>query len=356
MSTTAQDRGYGWGLQTDYVTEKANANGAYKRLNATDDNTIDYEVQTGNDKGWSHGANQATEQWVESHDDNVSHTIPGQAQELGKIFLINLGDYAISTPSGGTVSKDHLFKPQNPAVSRQNRAVTYVETVGSGYNVSMPRSVGNGFTLKGDDKGVLLCDFGLQGAGQFLINAPTTWTGATPSVSKLTGLHKFFNTQMTLVATDGVTPVTYGCRYRSFEVAYKMSLLLEAGYKQGCADFRVSGDPTSGIIRSACEFNEQMLDFKFIVDMASNSPELIAVQQQKKMNIVLTATGGIIEGAIRHKMIVTIPVAYYSMSKPTIKNDIWTFEFSGAAFFDYVSEQLFNILLTTNVADFALAF
>lgn len=356
MADTAQSRGYGWGLQTNYVTEKTNGADAYKRILATDDNTIDYQPQTNNDESWAHGANQATEQWLESHDVSVDHTIPGHAQELGKVFLLNLGTVAVTTPSGGTVSKEHSFQPQDPSVSRQGRAVTYVETVGVGHNISMPRAVGNGFTLKGDEAGILTCDFGLQGAGKIVVNAPTTWTGGSRSVTNLTGLHKLFNTQVGLTVTDGVTPITYGCRYRSFEIAYKQSLLLAAGFKPGCQEFLVSGDPTSGMIRSALEFDKQMVDFSFTVDMAAGSAELLAVQQQKKLDITLTATGGIIEGAIPHKLTVLLPVAYYKTSKPAIKNDIWTFQISGSGFFDYVSNKLMEIKLQTNVADFATAF
>lgn len=353
---TSMDRGYGWALQVDYATEKAIANGAFKRFFATDDNTVDYEPQVANDEGWSHGNNQATEQWVEAHEARVDHTIPGHAQELGKVFLLNLGNYTINTPGGAVTAKEHIFKPQDPAVSRQGKAVTYVEKAGAGHNIIMPRAVGNGFTLKGDEAGVLTCDFGLQGAGKIGINQATTWTGGTPSVVKPTGLHKLFNTQVGLVITDGVTPVTYGCRYRSFEISYQLSLLLAAGYKPGCQEFLVSGDPTSGMIRSACEFDKQTVDFNFTVDMAANSPELTAVQQQKKMDITLTATGGIIEGSLPHKLTVKIPVAYYRTSKPTIKNDIWTFQFSGSGFFDYTTSKLLEVALQTNVADFALAF
>lgn len=347
------DRGYAWSLQTDYQTQKTIAAGALKKMLCTDTNTIDYEAKTNNDESWSHGANQATEQWVESHDDRVQHTIPAHAQEIGKVFIINCGDYAINTPSGGVTAKEHIFKPTDPAVTRQDKAVTYAEKVPPGYNVLMPRAVGDGFTLKADGLGVMMLDFGLQGAGALNVSSPVTWSGGTPTVVKPTGLHKLFNTQIGLIATDAGTPTTYGCRYRNLELAYKKTLKLEAGYKPGCQDFLVPGDPTSGVIRSACEFDKQMMDFRFGVDMANGSPELIAVQQQKPLDLLITATGGIIEGAIRHKLTCIVPVAYYKTSKPTYRNNIASFDISGSAFFDYVTNKLFELQLITNVASFA---
>ena len=146
MADTASSRGYGMGLQTDYVTAKAVAAGAFRRILAIDENSLDYNPLTNNDEAWAHGQNQQTEQWLEAHDGRIDKSMPAYVQELGYPLFLNLGDYAVVTPGGGTTSKQHTFKPQNPAVSRQGRAVTYVETFGPGWNVLVPRCVADGFT------------------------------------------------------------------------------------------------------------------------------------------------------------------------------------------------------------------
>jgi len=355
MSDTPTNRGYAWGLQTDFVTQKAIAAGALKQLIVTDQNFIDYEPQTENDEEWSHGVNSPTDEWVEAHECKVSHTMPGFSQELGKVFLINMGDYTIATPVGGTTSKEHKFKPTDPNVTRQDKAVTYAEKFAQGWNVVMPRAVSDGWTLNADGKGVLTIDFNLLGAGQVIENSGVTWSGGTPTVTKLTGLHKLFNTQIGLTVTDGGSPTVYGCRYRSAQIAFKKTMLSEAGYKPGCADFLVAGDPTSGQIRSAHEFDKQMLDFTMVVDMGVSSPEFTAVKQQKPLDILLTATGGIIETTIRHKLSVIVPVAKYKTSKPTVTNGIATFTITGKALFDFVTNKLFEVQLINNVATYATA-
>jgi hypothetical protein len=354
MVDTATSRGYAWGKQTDYVTPKTIAAAALTRILASDENTIDYTPQINNDEGVAHGQNQATEQWIEAHDARVDHTMPAYVDQLGRVFYLNLSNYAVATPSGGTTSKEHTFKPQDPSVSRQGPAVTYAETTGPGWNVLMPRAVADGFSLKGDGKGIMTADFGLQGAGKIDPASTATWTGGSPTVTTPTDREKFFNTQVGLVATDATNgAVTYGCRYRSFSVNFRQTLLLEAGYKPGCADFLTSGDYTSGIIRSAAEFDKQMLDFTFEVDMASGSPELLLVQKQLPINIVLTATGSLIEGAIKKKITITIPVAHYNTTKPSVKNDIYTFAISGSGFFDYSTSKLFEIKLINLVTTYA---
>lgn len=355
MADTVSSRGFAWGVQTDYQTAKTIAAAALTRILATDENMIDYTPQINNDEAIAHGKNQATEQWLEAHDGSVQKSMPAYVDQLGRVFIMNLGDYAVATPGGGTTSKEHTFKPQNPQVSRQGKAVTYAETTGPGYNVLMPRAVANGFSLNSDGNGIMTCDFGLQGAGKIDPASIATWSPtATPTVTDPTDRVKFFNTQIALTATpSGESAVVYGCRYRMFKLDYQQTLLLEAGYKPGCQDFLVSGDPTSGVIRSACEFDKQRLSFNFEVDMASGSPELVLVQNQKAIDILLTATGPIIEGAIRKKLTVKIPVAHYKTSKPSVKNGIYTFAISGEGFFDYATSKLIEVQLINTIATYA---
>lgn len=354
MADTQTGRGYGIGLQTDYTTEKSPAPGAFKRLICTDDNTLDYEPRTTDDEAYSHGQNQATEQWLEAHDCTVQHTMPAYIDQLGYILLLNLGNYSVATAPGGTTAKRHTFKPQDPAVSRQGKAVTYVETTGPGWNVLVPRCVANGFSIKGDELGHLTVDFGLQGAGKINPNPGTTWSGGTPSVTPATDRAKFFNTQIALKATpQGQSQIVYGCRYRAFELNYQQTLLLDAGYRPGCGEFLIPGDPTSGIIRSACEFDKQTCEFTIEVDMATGSPELAYVQQQKPIALQIEATGPEAEAGVNKKLTIDIPVAFYRTTKPSQKNNIYTFTISGRAFFDYATGKMLEINLTNNISTYA---
>lgn len=354
MGDTATNRNYGWGLQTNYKTQKTLAAAALKQLIVTDNNTIDYEAQTNDNAEWSHGYNAATEQWIEAHNSKVAHTMPGFSQELGKVFYLNMSDYATATPSGGTTSKKHTFKPTDPTVTRQDPAVTYVERVGAGWHKLMPRAVSDGFVLKGTEKGVLTCDFNLLGAGLIVSNPSVTYPPtATPTVSALTGLHKLFNSQVTLTPNDGGSYNTaYACRYRGFELNFKKTMLTDAGYQPGCAEYFISNNPTSGMIMSAHEFDKQMLDFTFEVDLASSTPEFDAVTDQRPISIVLDITGGIIETTIKHQLTVTMNIARYKASKPTLVQGMWRFVISGSAFFDATATNLFKIDLTNNITSY----
>lgn len=354
MADTTTSRGYGIGLQADYATAKTVAAGAFKRLICSDDNMLDYQPRIADDEAYAHGQNQATEQWLEAHDGTIQHTIPGYVDQIGYLLALNLGTYSVSTPGGGTTSKQHSFKPQDPSVSRQGKAVTYVETAGPGWNVLVPRCVANGFTLRGDGLGHLTMDFGLQSAGKVDPASTATWTGGTPSVATPTDREKFFNTQVALKVTpSGESQVDYGCRYRSFEVNYQQSLLLDAGFKPGCGEFNTSGDPTSGIIRSACEFDRQTCDFTLTVDMTTGSPELAHLQAQKPIVIQIAATAGEAESGVDKSLTVDIPVAYYQTTRPTVANGIYTFTITGRAFYDYVTSKMLEVKLVNNIATYA---
>ncbi|MCW5959266.1 MAG: hypothetical protein KIS76_03835 [Pyrinomonadaceae bacterium] len=357
MSDTKTNRTYAWALQTDYATQKAIAAAAYKQLIVTDENTLEYQPRLNNNEDWSHGVNSPTEEWLEAHDVRVSHTIPGFAQELGKIFFLNMGD-TVTTPSGGTVSRKHTFVPTDPAVTRQDKAVSYVEKVGAGWHKLMPSGVSDGFVLKGEGSGILTCDLSLVGSGKVVNNPAVTYPPtATPTVTNLSNLYKFYNTQVGITPNDGGSyTAPYACRYRSFEVAFKKTLLEEAGFKPGCANFLVPGNPNSGMIRSALEFDKQMLDFSFNVDMAAGTPEFEAVQDNRPINLTIAATGGIIEGAIPFELKVLISIAKYRTTKPVLVDGIWQFAIQGQAFFNTATNRLFQIELTNDVADYSAAF
>ena len=357
MSDTPSARGYGWALQVDYATQKALATSAIREIVHIDQNFIDMEPQTSNDEEWSHpNINSPTDEWIETQNVRVSHSMPGFSQQMGELFYIN-GQYAVSTPSGGTSSKKHIFKPTDPTVTRQDKAVTYCETTGPGWNALAPSCVSDGWVIKGNGKGVLTLDYNLIGSGKLNLTPGTTWyPTASANVLRRSGQHKLFNSQVGLVVTDQGTPTTYGCRYRSFEFAYKKTMLDDAGMSPGCGNFLVTGDPTSGMIRSSHEFDKQMLDFTLQVDMAAGSPEAIAVQQQKPLLVVMTAAGGIIESSIRHQLKVTIPVAKYKTSKPTVGDGIMQFAITGKALFDFTTNKLFEVELINDITTYASAF
>ncbi len=357
MSYTPQARGYGWATQVDYLTAKTVGAGNFKQIVATDQNFLKYQPQTQDNEAWSMGVNSATDEWIEAHDARVQHTLVGFSQELGKVFYLN-GQYAVALHSGGTLSKDHTFKPTDPSVTRQDKAVTYVEqAAGGGWNVLAPSMVSDGWSLKGDALGPLMCDVNLIGSGAINTAPGTTWyPTATPSVSRVTALHKLFNSQVSLVCTDTVGTTTYACRYRKFQFDFKKTMLDAAGMSPGCGIFRVSGDPTSGLLRGSHEFDKQSLDFSLTVDMASGSPELAAVQNQLAEAIVLTVTGGIIEGAIPHKLVLTVPLAKYKTADAVVGDGIMQVSITGKALFDFTTGKLFDIVLTNDVATYASAF
>lgn len=357
MSITPSARGYGWGLQTDYLTQKTLAAAAIKEIVCMDQNFIDFEPATANDEEWSHpGINSATDQWIETQNARVSHSIPIYSQMFGELMYIN-SQYSVATPGGGTISKDHTFKPTDPTVTRQDKAVTYCETAGAGWNVLMPSAVSDGWSIKGSGGGILTADFNLIGSGKLNFAPAVTWyPTAAPTVARRTGQQKLFNSQIGLVITDAGSPTTYGCRYRSFQFDYRKTMLDAAGMSPGCGLFLTPGDPTSGMIRGSHEFDKQSMTFSLQVDMATGSAEAIAVQQQKPLLIELTATGPIIEAAIPYKLKLTVPVAKYTTTKPVVGDGIMQFAINGQALFDFTTNKLWELVLTNNIATYASAF
>src|SRR4051812_3321737 len=118
MVDTASSRGFAFALQTDYTTQKTIAASALRQILASDENTIDYNPMVNTDEGWATLTNQATEQWLEAHDAKVQHSMAAYIDEIGRPLILNLGSYSVGTAPGGTTAKKHIFKPQDPSVSR----------------------------------------------------------------------------------------------------------------------------------------------------------------------------------------------------------------------------------------------
>lgn len=354
MTTTPTTRKYAWGLQTNFLTPKTLSAGALKQMIVIDKNTIEYSPDIKDNGEWSTGYNSATEEWVEGHAASVLHTIPGHAEELGKPFSLSMAN-VITIPAGGTNSRTHTFTPTDPNVTRQDRAVTYAENLGAGWHKMMQGCVTDGFTLKGSEKGVLTCDFNLLGDGKIINNPSITYPPtATPTVTNLTNLYKFSNTMMNITPNDGGSYTSpYGCQYRSFEIAFKKTMLSDAGEKPGCKRFLVDNDPDSGLIKSAHEFDKQMLDFNFEVDMAAGTPEFEAVQDQRPIALLIQAIGKIIEGTIPFQLDINLHIAKYRSTKPVESQGMWRFGISGQSLFNVANNELFNIALTNTVASYA---
>jgi hypothetical protein len=185
MVDTASSRGFAWGLQTDFVTQKTIAAAALRRIVATDENTIDYEPQTNNDEGWSHGQNQKTEQWLEAHDSRVQHTVPALVTELGRPLILNLGNYAVDDAVGRhhiqaaqlqTAGPGRFPAGESGHLCRNHRAgLECPDAAGGGGRLHAPRR----------REGRADARFGLQGAGLINPASAVTWPpAATPTVAK----------------------------------------------------------------------------------------------------------------------------------------------------------------------------
>lgn len=356
MPTTGTERVYAFGTQTDYQTPKTLAAGALRKMIVTDKNFIDVEPKTGNDEDWAHGANNFTEQWLEAHDCKVSHSMPAFIEEIPRIFKLGMGTYAVSTPSGGTTSKEHVFNILDVLTTRQLQAVSYAEKM-SAHNVFVPSMIVDGFTLQGNDLGVLMLDFGLQGSGKITNPSGVTWTGGSSHIVTPSNLRKLFNTQIGLQVTDGVTPVIYGCKYRNFKIAWKNNLLLDAGFKPGCDQYQTAGDKTSGAIRAENLVDKQMCDFDFEVDLETDSGELEAVVKQKPMAFTLDATmtgaSGLIEGSIYRKLTALMGKSYYKARKLGEGNGYQRFQISSNVATDPATGKSLEIKVINDIATYA---
>ena len=88
----------------------------------------------------------------------------------------------------------------------------------------------------------------------------------------------------------------------------------------------------------------------------TNYVKFQCVQDQRPIELTIQATGGIIEGAIRHGLTVTIHIAKYRTTKPVLVNNTWQFAIQGKALFSVADSKLFTIELVNDVVSYGSAF
>jgi hypothetical protein len=357
MTTHIQQRRFALSRvpQTNYQTATPFAAGpprSHVKLIATDKDLADYRPDLASDQGYATGVDFPTAQWLLSHDASGRKTVEVCSQELGRLLLLAFGSVVTDQPDAedaATVYR-HLFRPLDASVSRQLPATSLIEQAGSAHDVMFPSALVEKFTLRGDGKARLQAELEWRSSGKRIAPSGIDWT---TQVGELTGaLNYFYNSQMSLEVDDGDTNTAYQCRYDAFGFELNNQLLADEGYRPGCALFQDPDDPASGMIRGECLFGERTLSCEFVVRLAAGGAEFAALQQQKSMNAVLSAAGGVIQGEHVHRLTIRLPVTRYQIVSLGETNGLMNLRVTAAPLFDTATGSIAEVELINNVASY----
>jgi hypothetical protein len=357
MTTHIQQRRFALSRvpQANYQTPTPFASGpprSHIKLIATDRDLAEYRPELASDRGHATGADFPTSQWLLSHDASGRKSVEVCSQEIGRLLLLAFGQVETDQPDGLAAPQvyRHVFRPLDPSVSRQLPSTSLIELAGSAHDVMFPSAVIEKLALRGDGKARLIADFDWRGSGKRIAPSGIHWT---TQVNDLTGaVNYFYNSQMALEVDDGAGVVAYQCRYDGFSFELDNQLLADDGYRPGCALFQDADDPASGMVRGECLFGERTLTCEFVVRLAPGGAEFNALQQQKSMNITLTAVGGAIQGGFNHRLSIRLPIARYQVVSLGETNGLLNLRVSAAPLFDPSTGKIAEVELINNVASY----
>jgi hypothetical protein len=174
--------------QTNYLT--ANGVAEFVEFICKDQNMANYTVATQDNMDHSTGVEQATEQWMMSHDTGRQFEFDVSSEQLGRILYLVFGSVVTTTPEpiDAPTMRQHVFSMMDASVSRQLPATSLVEQLAGAINRLLPSMVAESFGLSGDAINRISGTVGLRGSGKYTTPSGVTIPGplAAPAAPTVT--------------------------------------------------------------------------------------------------------------------------------------------------------------------------
>lgn len=284
--------------QNAYGTPTAALTNNFQRLICSDQGFASHSVGTADNRDHATGFEQPTDTWTTQHDNGRNFEVDAGSDVLGLLLHYGMGSVVTDQPdavSDPTVYR-HEFEPADLTSSRQLPPFTYAEKVGSSLDRLFPDNVIESLNLSGDGSQRIKCAVSAVGSGRYVTPSNLTFPGLPTEVF-------FYNSQAKLVTDDG-NEIDYGAgkRLNTWAFGIANNLLKEEGYRPGAAQFHVSGNPDSGVVRAECLSGGRDYTAEFTARFASQSHELAALRDQRRLSFLIELIGKSISGEYNHKL------------------------------------------------------
>lgn len=230
---------------------------------------------------YSHGKRQATEQWFVSHELTDSKEFDVCSEMIGRLLYAVFGNIQTSTPdgAGAPTLRKHIFTLQDLLTSRQLPSFTGLEQLLPTIDRRLVSLVAASLGLRGEGSQRLQGTVNWQGSGKVIPDS-----GVTIDESTGQNLNYFYQSQVTLKLDDGVDLTNFATapnRLNAWQWEIQNQLLAEDGFRPGAAQFQTGGDPDSGETRSECLLGDQAFNPSFSARLLSDSAIFDAITTQK---------------------------------------------------------------------------
>lgn len=337
--------------QSNYATVVTPAASSYQEIITTDNPGTFWtrEARKVNNKGQSTGNRFATESHVEAWDSMLSLPFEASSQALGRPLLAVLGNVTTTTPSAGYYK--HVFSPEDLTVSMQTPVYSFLERSGSGapgYDDIWESAVCESLDLSGDGQGRVMASTAWRGSGKKSSGAGVTW--ASHVVTGNGNQNYFYNTQAG-VAIEGVEML---CDLESWKWGYKNTFANDAGYRPGCPEYNVAGDPESGVVRTELLLVDSEITMEFMIRLQANDPRRTEFDNQTPLQIDITLTGKEVTPGNPHKLVIKNYLTKYNTHTKSEKDGIVLVTITPEVLYSTTDSKIVEVELYNNVASYTV--
>jgi hypothetical protein len=290
-----------------------------------------------------------------SWDSMMKRTFTATTKILGWAFAFHLGSLSTTALGGSPSAYSHEMEYQDPFGSgyygsgRQIPAFTVVERVTSGYYRRFPSMVVKAIELNGQIGDWVNMTVECQGSGM-----KTTLTGFTfPSQADSEGERLRFSS-MTFDHGSVGAPADVSCDVRSIRFRTEYQMFEQDGYCPG-SGYLTSGDPTSGQIRNKLEFGRRAVMLEFTVRADENTTLFTRLEAGTELEATMTFEGGLISGANRHTLMISVPKLKYRAVPIGTDGDLIVYNVQALVMYDDGIDNPFTVTVDSDETGYLVA-
>jgi hypothetical protein len=260
---------------------------------------------------YGRGHEFATRQDIMSWDSMMKRTFTATTKILGWAFAFHLGSLSTTALGGSPSAYSHEMEYQDP--------------FGSGY----------------------------YGSGRQIPAFTVVERVTFPSQADSEGERLRFSS-MTFDHGSVGAPADVSCDVRSIRFRTEYQMFEQDGYCPG-SGYLTSGDPTSGQIRNKLEFGRRAVMLEFTVRADENTTLFTRLEAGTELEATMTFEGGLISGANRHTLMISVPKLKYRAVPIGTDGDLIVYNVQALVMYDDGIDNPFTVTVDSDETGYLVA-
>ena len=144
------------------------------------------------------------------------------------------------------------------------------------------------------------------------------------------------------------------CDLEAWRFKYANSLSVDGGYRPGCPEYVVAGDPESGVVRTELLLQDSAIEFEFTARLKANDPNLGRLKNQTPLEGSIKIQGALISGADHHALTIKFHLMKYRAHVRGEKDGIATVTIAPEILWSQSDSGIVEVELVNNVPSYTV--